>query len=264
MYLLPGVYTLVSSLSGVPQSAVTVGPPANQATNAVGAGAAAPSGLAQLQPAEQQPPPPPAYPSKTSVVAVTLPTKEAASGGQGLAGLGMGMSIGSRRGKDAADTGTAASSAAVASTGDAQGDRDGTGLLSPQGANATGAVPIGSPSNNSNHSPASKRKPLTSSFSMLGGLSLAAGGDSSSSGGVTTSRPARTFKGSTSSFIRSWEGLPVSQVMLRAIGEANAGRQTIFGFQTLGKVLLWHEISMSRKVSQPAFLPASLACPPQC
>ncbi|GAA5874953.1 hypothetical protein JCM3774_000458 [Rhodotorula dairenensis] len=239
-----GVYTLVSSLSGVPQSAVTVGPPANQAANAVGAGTAAPN--SQAQPAEQQPPPP-AYPSKTAVVAVTLPTKEGASGGQGLSGLGMGMSIGSRRAKDA-DTTTSLNGSTA--TGDGQGDRDGNSLLSPQGANSTGAVPIGS-GNHNNNSPASKRKPLTSSFSMLGGLSLAAGGDSSSSygGGVTTSRPARTFKGSTSSFIRSWEGLPVSQVLLRTIGEANAGRQTIFGFQTLGKVLLWHEISMNRKDS---------------
>lgn len=160
----------------------------------------------------------------------------------------MGMSIGSRRTKDAAaDTTTSSATTTTTTNGDGQGadHRDGNGLLGPQSANASGAVPIGSGSGNS---PASKRKPLTSSFSMLGGLSLAAGGGDSG-GGVTTSRPARTFKGSTSSFIRSWEGLPVSQVMLRTIGEANAGRQTIFGFQILGKVLLWHEIGMGKRVS---------------
>jgi hypothetical protein len=163
----------------------------------------------------------------------------------------MGMSIGSRRTKDAAAAAaadTATSSATTTMTnGDSQGaDRDGNGLLGPQSANASGAVPIGG---GSGHSPASKRKPLASSFSMLGGLSLAAAAAGGDSGGVTTSRPARTFKGSTSSFIRSWEGLPVSQVMLRTIGEANAGRQTIFGFQILGKVLLWHEIGMGKRVS---------------
>ncbi|GAA5978152.1 hypothetical protein JCM10908_004248 [Rhodotorula pacifica] len=233
-----GVYTLVSSLSGAPTNptSVGIGTQTNQAANATSG--TAPSGQAQT--AEQQPPPP-AYPSKTAVVAVTLPTKESGSGGQGLAGLGMGMSIGGRRGKDSDAVNTANGAAA---NGDSQADRDGNGgALGTQGGNAgSGAIAIGG----GNNSPASKRKPLTSSFSMLGGLSLAAaGGDSN--GGVTTSRPARTFKGSTSSFIRSWEGLPISQVLLRTIAEANAGRQTIFGFQTLGKVLLWHEIGMGKK-----------------
>ncbi|TKA52912.1 hypothetical protein B0A53_04215 [Rhodotorula sp. CCFEE 5036] len=245
-----GVYTLVSTLNGAPstQSAVTVGTPATQATNTAGGGTAPSGGQAQ---ANEQQPPPPAYPSKAAIVAVALPVKEGGSGGQGLAGLGMGMSIGSRRTKDAAAAAaadTATSSATTTMTnGDSQGaDRDGNGLLGPQSANASGAVPIGG---GSGHSPASKRKPLASSFSMLGGLSLAAAAAGGDSGGVTTSRPARTFKGSTSSFIRSWEGLPVSQVMLRTIGEANAGRQTIFGFQILGKVLLWHEIGMGKRDS---------------
>lgn len=248
--VLTGVYTLVSTLNGAPstQSAVTVGTPATQAANAAG-GTAPPGGQAQ---ANEQQPPPPAYPSKAAIVAVTLPVKEAGSGGQGLAGLGMGMSIGSRRTKEAAADTTTSSATTTTTNGDSQGaDRDGNGLLGPQSGNASGAIPIGGGSGNS---PASKRKPLTSSFSMLGGLSLAAAAAAGDSSGVTTSRPARTFKGSTSSFIRSWEGLPVSQVMLRTIGEANAGRQTIFGFQILGKVLLWHEIGMGKRVSRAAVL----------
>lgn len=211
---------------------ITIASPPNQAQN--GAGGPPQNG----QPAAaDQPPPPPAYPSQAAVVCVTLPTKDGGGGNQGLGGLGMGMSIGGRRGKDS-DTTNGAS-------GDGKGDRDANNLSSGHNhANGgTAAVPIGN-----GNSPVSKRKPLTSSFSMLGGLSLAAGGDNSH-GGVATSRPARTFKGSTSSFIRSWEGMPISQVQLRTIGEANAGRQTVFGFQTLGKVLLWHEIGMGKKVS---------------
>lgn len=255
--VLTGVYTLVSTLNGAPstQSAVTVGTPATQAANAAG-GTAPPGGQAQ---ANEQQPPPPAYPSKAAIVAVTLPVKEAGSGGQGLAGLGMGMSIGSRRTKEAAADTTTSSATTTTTNGDSQGaDRDGNGLLGPQSGNASGAIPIGGGSGNS---PASKRKPLTSSFSMLGGLSLAAAAAAGDSSGVTTSRPARTFKGSTSSFIRSWEGLPVSQVMLRTIGEANAGHQTIFGFQILGKVLLWHEIGMGKRVSCDGGLAVFVVCP---
>jgi hypothetical protein len=95
-------------------------------------------------------------------------------------------------------------------------------------------------------SPIMKRKPLTSSFSMLGGLSLATG--DGAGGAVATSRPARPFKGSSSSFVRSWEGLPISQVQMRTIAEANAGRDTIFGFQTLGKAVVWTEIGKGKKV----------------
>ncbi|TNY20229.1 WD40-repeat-containing domain protein [Rhodotorula diobovata] len=74
---------------------------------------------------------------------------------------------------------------------------------------------------------------------MLGGLALA--GD-----GVPTSRPARALKGSSSSFVRSWDGLPLSQVQMRGLGDANVGRDTIFGFQTIGKTLVMSEIAKGK------------------
>lgn len=234
-----GVYTLAASLTGVPATQTPVGQPAQAASGNAAAGATPNGG--QAQPTEQ-PSPPPAYPSRTATVAVYLPTKE--SSGQSLGGLGMGMSLGGRRPKESDSANTPGV--------DPQAERDPNGLLAiptngGAGAGAGGgapggaAAPSGVPS-----SPTPKRRPLIRSFSMLGSLSLAPGNDGNDS--LASSRPARPFKGSTSSFVRSWEGLPVSQTQLRAMADANAGRHTVFGFQTLGKVLLWHEIGTSRKV----------------
>jgi hypothetical protein len=93
---------------------------------------------------------------------------------------------------------------------------------------------------------------------MLGGLNTFAattgatgGGDSATSTSpVASSRPNRALRGTTSSFIRSWEGLPLSQVQLKLISETNAGKDTIFGFQTMGKGVFWSEIAKGKKVRQ--------------
>ncbi|GAA5968262.1 hypothetical protein JCM11641_003787 [Rhodosporidiobolus odoratus] len=160
------------------------------------------------QPATDAPAPPPQYPSKLAVVAVRFPVKD------GSAGLG--LSMGRGKGKDV----------------------DSGGLLAPGAAEAGGAAGEGS---GPNPSPLMKRRALPRSFSMLGSSTPA--GD----GAISTTRPARTFKGSSSSFIRSWEGLPLSQPQLRTIAEGNAGKETIFGFQTLGKSVVWHEIAKGKK-----------------
>ncbi|GAA6016498.1 hypothetical protein JCM8202_006061 [Rhodotorula sphaerocarpa] len=233
-----GVYTLAASLTGVPATQTPVGQPAQAASGNAAAGATPNGG--QAQPTEQ-PSPPPAYPSRTATVAVYLPTKE--SSGQSLAGLGMGMSLGGRRPKESDSANTPGV--------DNQAERDPNGLLAipangAAGAGAGGGAPGGAAAASGvPSSPTPKRRPLIRSFSMLGSLSLAPGNDGNDS--LASSRPARPFKGSTSSFVRSWEGLPVSQTQLRAMADANAGRHTVFGFQTLGKVLLWHEIGTSRK-----------------
>ncbi|GAA6058230.1 hypothetical protein JCM3770_007423 [Rhodotorula araucariae] len=220
-----GVYTLVSSLN-VPAPGASNSSTAHFAPSAAaGAPPPASAGLGGAA-APEQPAPPPSYPSRLAVVAVQLPTRD---GGAGLSGLG--MSIGRGRGKD-----DAPSAAAGGTTADTLSAVDGAqGGPGAGGAAAAGGAGQGAPS-----SPQPKRKPLASSFSMLGGLSLA--GD-----GVSTSRPARAFKGSSSSFVRSWEGLPVTQVHLRGMAEANAGRDTLFGFQTIGKAVVLSEIGKGKK-----------------
>ncbi|GJN88567.1 hypothetical protein Rhopal_001533-T1 [Rhodotorula paludigena] len=217
-----GVYTLVSTL--IPAASSTQGSSTAHFTPSAAAATPAPGGqnvVAALEQANA----PPAYPSRLAVVAVQLP-----KAGAGLSGLG--MSIGRGRGKDA----EAGPTTPGLSAGDAVNPLD--SLAGSGNGGAAGTTNGQAPS-----SPVPKRKPLTSSFSMLGGLSLASGEGAA----VATSRPARAFKGSSSSFIRSWEGLPLSQVQLKAIAESNAGRDTIFGFQTLGKAIVWSEIGQGKK-----------------
>ncbi|GAA5922007.1 hypothetical protein JCM1841_000733 [Sporobolomyces salmonicolor] len=216
-----GVYTLVSTLNippttGPNSAAAHFASPPQPTTPALGAA-----------PPSNQPAPPPTYPAKLAVVAVRFPVKE------GGTGLGLGMSMGRRGGKDMEG---AASGLGAAPSGGGAGDTAGAGQ-DPAGLGSGGAAgPSGS------FSPLMKRRPLTSSFSMLGGLNMAGGGDA-----ITTSRPARAFKGTSSSFVRSWEGLPLSQVQLKAIAEGNVGKDTIFGFQTIGKAVVWNEIGKGKK-----------------
>ncbi|KAK4058932.1 hypothetical protein OIO90_000378 [Microbotryomycetes sp. JL221] len=115
-------------------------------------------------------------------------------------------------------------------------------------------------------SPLMKRKPLTSSFSIPTLSSLSNNGTnnnnnnnngnngngtitattSSSDQTPTTSRPSRQFRGTSSSFVRSWEGIPLSNQQLKTISEANVGREVVFGFWTQGKSVVWSEIMPSR------------------
>ncbi|GAA5851327.1 hypothetical protein JCM9279_001106 [Rhodotorula babjevae] len=225
-----GVYTLVSSLNvpapGAPSASSSPFTPSGGPAPPASAGLGGPAA-----PAPEQPPAPPSHPARLAVVAVQLPSKEGGAGGGGAGGMsGLGMSIGRGKGRDDAAGATAIPGAGgdgAAGYGDGGMSGGGAG---PGGPNGQGGAPS---------SPVPKRKPLTSSFSMLGGLALAAEG-------ATTSRPARALKGSSSSFVRSWEGLPLSQVQLRGIGDANAGRDTIFGFQTIGKTLVMSEIAKGK------------------
>ncbi|GAA5848601.1 hypothetical protein JCM8547_004569 [Rhodosporidiobolus lusitaniae] len=206
-----GVYTLVSTLN-VPSTAAPGGAPSaplnstSQPANATGT----------ANPPDQ-PGPPPTFPSKLAVVSVRFPVKE-------NAGLGLGMSLGRAKGKEVADGAFASSAAPI------------PGAADPSNARGSGSNAV-----SGSFSPLMKRRPLTSSFSMLGSSTSA--GD----GGVGTSRPARAFKGSSSSFIRSWEGLPLSQAQLKTLAEGNAGRDTIFAFQTIGKTVLWSDVGTGKK-----------------
>ncbi|GAA6012447.1 hypothetical protein JCM11491_004335 [Sporobolomyces phaffii] len=251
-----GVYTLVSSAN--PTVNTTPNPFAgNNAPTSAAAAASANSGqpisatpassAVAASAAELPPSAPPVYPSKLAVVSVRFPWKELEPRGNGF-----GMSMGRRTaptGESQQTTGAEGASEPIPITGSGNGNA------------ASGGAAAGSGSSSANLSPTTKRRPLTSSFSMLGGLNTFAatagtanggngggGGDSTvSTSPVNTSRPNRALRGTTSSFIRSWEGLPLSQVQLKVISEANAGRDTIFGFQTMGKGVFWSEIAKGKK-----------------
>ncbi|KDE08072.1 hypothetical protein MVLG_01772 [Microbotryum lychnidis-dioicae p1A1 Lamole] len=122
-------------------------------------------------------------------------------------------------------------------------------------------------------SPTPRRKPLGSSFSIPTLSSLAGGGDAGSSagggnsglggnGGGSNSRPSRPFRGTSSSFVRSWEGLPLQGATLKAIAEAGQGRKTLFGFYTYGKGVVWCEIGQGRPKEAIARVMFSIA--PTC
>ncbi|GAA6027087.1 hypothetical protein JCM8097_006100 [Rhodosporidiobolus ruineniae] len=227
-----GVYTLVSSLN-VPSA---TGSNSSTAHFTPSAGSSAPPAQGQQggPPAPEQPAAPPAHPSKLAVVSVRFPVKE--QGGGGGPGLGLGMSIGRGKGKEVEQ----ASAAPIPGTSGGAGTEGGAGANGAGGADRLGAP--GNAAAAGSFSPLMKRRPLTSSFSMLGSAAWSSGENA-----VATSRPARAFKGSSSSFIRSWEGLPLSPAQLRTIAEGNAGRDTIFGFQTVGKSLVWTEIGKGKK-----------------
>ncbi|GAA6062354.1 hypothetical protein JCM10212_005696 [Sporobolomyces blumeae] len=186
--------------------------------------------------------PPPLYPSKVTVASVRFPVKDSDAKGAGGFGMTMGRRGGGARDPDANGAGNNGANGNGTSDGSAANGVD--GATGPNGANGVGGAggvvgsnaPLASPA-------ASKRKPLTSSFSMLGGLNTF--GDSTAN--VSASRPSRALKGTTSSFVRSWEGLPLSQVQLRMIAEANSGRDTLFAFQTMGKGVFWNEVGKGKK-----------------
>ncbi|GAA5853098.1 hypothetical protein JCM3766R1_004146 [Sporobolomyces carnicolor] len=240
-----GVYTLVYSANTTVNS--TPNPFAGNSANTTPQAATGNPTVA-AHAVEQPPSAPPVYPSKLAVVSVRLPTKEADAKGNGF-----GMSMGRRTTPSATAT---ADGASVAENATEPIPIAGTGGNGPSSAGGT----VGSGSSGLNLSPSTKRRPLTSSFSMLGGLNTFANtsGSATAGGGggpdpttstspVASSRPSRALRGTTSSFIRSWEGLPLSQVQLRTIAEANAGRETIFGFQTMSKGVFFSEIAKGKK-----------------
>lgn len=94
--------------------------------------------------------------------------------------------------------------------------------------------------------PSTKKKALSSPFSIPTLSSLGSSGDTSAS------RPIRQFRGTSSTFVRSWEGLPLSQFQLKTMADSNAGKETLFGFYTSGKGVVWTEIGVGRpKVCLP-------------
>ncbi|KAM0756354.1 WD40 repeat-like protein [Meredithblackwellia eburnea MCA 4105] len=96
-------------------------------------------------------------------------------------------------------------------------------------------------------SPTQRRKPLSSSFSIPTLVSLGNQQQQQSlSDTIITSRPTRPFRGTSSSFVRAWEGLPLSQPQLRGLADANAGKQSIFAFYTTGKSVVWVELGQGR------------------
>lgn len=234
-----GVYTLVSSANTTINT--TPSPFANNNSSSTPQPGSNPS-LGGSLPTDQPPSAPPVYSSKLAVVSVRLPVKEGDA-----RGTGFGMSMGRRQGKEAegGTGGGTTNGTTTNTTGNVQSGGEGGSEPIPIGGNSNGNGTNGS-SGTPNLSPATKRRPLTSSFSMLGGLNTFT--DSAASP-LNSSRPSRALKGTTSSFIRSWEGLPLSQVQLKMIAEANAGKDTIFGFQTMGKGVFWNEIGKGKKVS---------------
>jgi len=232
-----GVYTLVSSANTTINT--TPSPFANNNAASVPQPGSNPS-LGGSLPLEQPPSAPPVYSSKLAVVSVRFPVKEGEA-----RGTGFGMSMGRRQGKEAEGGPGGATNGTTTTSGNGQNGGEGSSEPIPIGGTGNGNGTNGS-TGTPNLSPATKRRPLTSSFSMLGGLNTFA---ESATSPLNSSRPSRALKGTTSSFIRSWEGLPLSQMQLKMIAEANAGKDTIFGFQTMGKGVFWNEIGKGKKVS---------------
>ncbi|KAM0792236.1 hypothetical protein ACM66B_004931 [Microbotryomycetes sp. NB124-2] len=212
--------------------------------------------------------PPPQFPTRIAVAQVQFPHSQgaaaAATGGAGLAPAGMGPSAGLGLGGLVRSAGQ---NGHVPLRKDSNGATESI-PFSPHG-NGNGALPsdvitdgltnttdsTNQPANDrhSSFSPLMKRRPLTSSFSIptLSSLGNAGQGSTNAGNGIdvvapATSRPARQFRGTSSSFVRSWEGIPQSNQQLKTIAEANAGNSVVFGFWTQSKSVVWSEIMPSR------------------
>lgn len=61
-----------------------------------------------------------------------------------------------------------------------------------------------------------------------------------------SSRPVRQFRGTSSTFVRSWDGLPMSAQQVKSLSEGNAGKETLFGVYTSGKAVNWVELGADR------------------
>ncbi|KAK4053745.1 hypothetical protein OIV83_001401 [Microbotryomycetes sp. JL201] len=183
----------------------------------------------------------------------TLTSTQAAGGGQIHAGLGLGglRSAGSNGNVLARkDSAGATEGIPFSSQGNSHGALQGD--LSQDGNSGTNGGGQANLDRHSSFSPLMKRRPLTSSFSIPTLGSLGSAGQSSTNGAIgpdtapSTSRPSRQFRGTSSSFVRSWEGIPQSNQQLKSIAEANAGKAIVFGFWTQSKSVVWSEIMPSR------------------
>lgn len=175
-----------------------------------------------------------------------------------MAGLGMSMGGLGRSGnkdKGAKDNSTTPSmslsdlpptSPLIASGALPENPIDALGLA---GSSSTAAS---STTNGGSYRPLMKKRAITSSFSIptlgsLGGTgNSGTGGNGNADGTATNSRPVRQFRGTSSSFVKSWEGLPLSAAQMRGITEANAGKKALFGFYTTGKGVVWCELGQGR------------------
>lgn len=73
-----------------------------------------------------------------------------------------------------------------------------------------------------------------------------------------SSRPVRQFRGTSSTFVRSWDGLPMSAQQTKSLAEGNAGKETLFAVYTSGKAVVWVELAADR----PKVRPRNLSQPP--
>ncbi|KAL8283610.1 hypothetical protein RQP46_005405 [Phenoliferia psychrophenolica] len=252
-----GVYTLGTSLNttvfATSNLASAPGVPLATPQLAVPAGEPAPAAA------------PPLHATRAATVTIRFPSKDA-GGGAGISGLG--MSMGSLRGGPA-------SRAREASGGSFIPDPASPLLMSPGALPAIGLPELsaasngtyeGSPSNGvlglpvpgsaqTTYRPTLRRKPMSTAFSLPTLSSV-------SSDTVITSRPIRQFRGTSSSFVRSWEGLPLSQPQLRGLADANAGKDALFVFYTIGKGVVWAELSQGRP--KDALCRVTFSTPPTC
>lgn len=253
-----GLYTLVCSLNSAPvvSDANFLGSSAKTAATGV-----------PIIPIPLEPTPitPPLHDSRMAIVTIKYPSKESG----GLSALG--MSMGSLRPRlrensgDSSAIGLSSTSPTSPIGGPLSPLLNGNGgfNMTPslsQGSSARdntvareelespgGAPLVSLPSTTGSTTPLFKKKALSGS---------------SSSYSETSSRPLRQFRGTSSTFVRSWEGLPLTSVILKGLAEGNVGKDAIFAFYTLGKGVVWSEIVPGRPKDH--LCKVTFSVPPTC
>lgn len=238
-----GLYTLVSSLNII-----------NPVGNSNFLGSSAPTTLNGATPIQLEPTPipPPITDSRISVVSIKYPPKDSISG--------LGMAMGSLRPRlrenstDSAALNSPTSpgpiSPSLGSGGfnmipslsqssnarESNNNNNTNGNSTRDEVESPGGAPLSSlPSQVGSTTPTTKKKQLSGSFSLSSG----------NSNGTESSRPIRQFRGTSSTFVRSWDGLPLTQSIIKGL-ESNTSKETVFAFYTLGKGVIWSEIQVGR------------------
>lgn len=211
------------------------------------------------------------YPASLSIATIAFPAASSTSGGSGL--LGLGNSQRGARNKEAAAAASAQASSDVygsnipgpsnlsasvlsqngqltddqASSSQSSSSYDNNGM---QGSNAN--VPGYSPAS-------SRRRPLMSLPSMTS-MPLPSLGGGGGASGTSTSKPKSAFRGTSSNFIKSYEGLPFSG-RAEKIWQGAEIREVTFAISTTPKAILINDISPRAKFRDPVAKLAFAAIP---
>lgn len=209
------------------------------------------------------------FPSSLSVAVITFPAASSSGGGSGL--LGLGNSQRAARSRDTSTTqvqdlyqsntpGPSNLSTSVLSANGQPVDDQASSSHSGSSYDNTGQQ--GNVANAAGHSPASSRRRPLMSLPSMSSMPLPSMGNNNNGAtpGPSTSKPKSAFRGTSSSFVKSYEGLPFSG-RADKIWQGQDAREVTFAIFTTPKATFISDISPRAKFRDPVARLAFAATP---